>query len=199
MPRLVLLTGLQGIGKTTVATSLKPPFYERIHFGGLLRDIVEHRIGSALTHEAFRSRFFETVDGSVVHEAVVKARQRVAASDARVCVLDSHAVSQTPLGLKATPDNAERLQLLTFSAIVHLSAAECADRVIANATTHGRQPMTALQVLTAEHLQLSVDVLYASVHDCPVLVVPASGTVDETVERVDQALRSLFPFEVRGA
>lgn len=197
MPRLILLTGLPGIGKTTVATSLPTPYFERLHFGGLLREVIDLRRGSALTHVEFREQFHRLVDAPVVHDAILRARECVSRSTAQVCILDSHAVSQTPEGLRATPDDLTRVKLLRFDGIVHLAAADCLQRVVENSRKAGRQPISEAEASIAEQMQLAVSVFYASAHDSPLLVVQATGEVLQTVQRIDLAIRTLLGRDTR--
>jgi len=191
MAKLVLLTGLPGVGKTTVATSLEKPFYERLHFGGLLREAVERQRGLALAHSVFRENHHRFVTPAIVRDATLRVRELVDRSTARVCVLDSHAVTPTPVGIRTTPDNMERIQALGFDGIVHLSSDGCIERVVENSDLNGRQRIHPAEAAVAETLQLSVCTLYASAHDCPLIVVPALGTTASTIGAVDAAVRSM--------
>lgn len=191
MAKLLLLTGLPGVGKTTTAAALPAPYYERVHFGGLLRQVVEKNLGAVLPHEVFRERFYRLVDAAVVRDAVLLARDLVSQSTATVCVLDSHAVTQTPSGLRATPDDPKRIQLLRFDGIIHLSSSTCVERVVENSCQGGRLRMSADDVVVAEQVQLAVCVTYASAHDCPLVVVSANGDSLTVLRRVDLAARSI--------
>jgi adenylate kinase len=195
MAKLVLLTGLPGVGKTTVATSLRKPFYERLHFGGLLRQAVERQTGASLSHSAFREEHHRLVTAAIVRDATLRARELANGSPAGVCVLDSHAVTPTPVGIRAIPDNLELIQSLRFDGIVHLSAEECFDRVVRNSNLDGRQRISMTEAAVAETLQLSVSTLYASAHGCPLMVVPAGGDMDDTIKAVDAAVQAIVTTE----
>ena len=190
MAHLVLLTGLPGIGKTTIATALPRPFYQRIHFGALLRSVVERRTSKPLTHTQFRHDFSRLIDAGVLHGASVLARHEADLSSSEVCVLDSHAVTPTAVGLRVTPDDSKRRRLLRFKAIVHLGLAGCLRRVLANCGSEGRHALSEADAQVAEYLQLSTGVVYAASYDCPLLVVKADGNIEQTVRRVDAAIRS---------
>ena len=191
MAKLFLLTGLPGVGKTTVATSLRNPFYERIHFGALLREAVERKTGFPLTHSAFREDHHRLVTSAIVRDATLRVRELASRSTVRVCVLDSHAVTPTPVGIRAIPDNMELIRCLKFDGIVHLSSEECLDRVVQNSNAEGRQRMSITEAAVAETLQLSVSTLYASAHGCPLMVVPAVGDMEKTIKAVDAAVQSI--------
>jgi adenylate kinase len=191
MAKLVLLTGLPGVGKTTIATSLPKPFYERIHFGGLLREAVEKQTGSSLTHSDFREDHHRLVTRTIVQDATLRVRELVSRSTAQVCVLDSHAVTPTPVGIRAIPDNMERIRALHFNGIIHLSSDGCIQRVVENSNRNGRQRMSMTDAVIAETLQLSICALYGSAHDCPLIVIPAGGTMESTVGAVDAAVHSI--------
>jgi len=198
MAHLVLLSGLPGIGKTTIATALQSPYYERIHFGGLLRTLLERRHREPLPHSQFRQRFSDLIDSYVLTEASILARERANNSLAQVCILDSHAVTPTSVGLRVTPDNNARMQALRLDAIVHLRLAGSLSRVLANCGTDGRHALTEVDATLAEHIQLSTVVLYASYYDCPLLVVPAEGSIVDNVRDVDAAVRSAIGWQRHG-
>jgi adenylate kinase len=191
MAKLVLLTGLPGVGKTTVATSLPKPSYERVHFGGLLREAVERQTGSPLTHSAFREDHHRLVTSSIVRDATLHVRELVSRSTAQVCVLDSHAVTPTPVGIRAIPDNMELIRCLSFDGIIHLSSEECLQRIVQNSNLDGRQQISIAEAAVAETVQLSVSTLYASAHGCPLIVVRAEGNTGNTVKAVDAAVQAI--------
>lgn len=192
MAKLLLLTGLPGVGKTTVATSLPGPFYERVHFGGLLREAVERQAGMTISHSAFREDHHRLVTPGIVRDATVRVRELAGRSTAQVCVLDSHAVTPTPVGIRAIPDNMELIQCLSFDGIIHLSSDECLDRIVHNSNLDGRQRMSRAEATVAETVQLSVSTLYASAHGCPLIVVRAGGDMDTTIKAVDAAIQSIL-------
>lgn len=190
MPHLVLITGLPGVGKTTVATELSKVSYQRVHFGGLLRAAVERRVGRVITHEEFRRDFPTLVSAEDIEAATVLAREAVDKSTSSTCVLDSHAVTPTRGGLRVTPDDSNHMRLLKVDLVVHLGLTGCVERVVRNSRADGRHPVTEQEALLAESLQLSTCVVYASGYHCPLIVVQAGGALSETVQRVDNAIRT---------
>ncbi len=190
MAVLVLLTGLPGIGKTTVATGLPQPFYERIHFGGILRQIVEQRLGYRVSHEWFRRNYQSHVDACTIELATAAAADQVSKSRATVAVLDSHAVTPTVAGLRVTPDSQQRLNALRLKLIVHLRATTCRERVVENSRVEGRLALSDADVAEADYVQVATDVLYASACDCALTLVSAAGSAVDTVARVDAAVQA---------
>jgi hypothetical protein len=112
-------------------------------------------------------------------------------TDHRLRYACSHAVTPTPVGIRAIPDNLERIKVLRFDGIIHLSSDGCIERIVENSNSDGRQPMNMIEAGVAETLQLSVSALYASAHDCPLIVVPAGGMMASTIEAVDAAVDSI--------
>jgi len=187
--RVVLLTGLPGIGKTTVATALSEGDYERVHFGGLIRTVLEREARRSLSHDEFRRDFTRLVDEHTIRLATVLARKQVDSSTSSVCILDSHAVVPTEVGIRVTPDDSELMGLIRADVIVHLGLLGCVDRVVRNSHACGRNPLGEQEALLAESLQLNTCVLYASSCHAPLFVVKANGSVRETIHHVTSAIR----------
>src|SRR4051794_28521856 len=115
MADLLLLTGLPGIGKTTVVERLvarEVRTFTRVHFGALLRESVERRLSRVMTHCEFRARFAETLTYADIEAATAGAREQADRAEAAICLLDSHAVTPPDVGIRVTPDTAERLAVL---------------------------------------------------------------------------------------
>jgi adenylate kinase len=193
MASLYLISGLPGIGKTSVVSQLcnrYPDTYERLHFGALLREVVEQHSSATMAHAEFRARFRELVTREVIESATLSTRRQVDNSPAPVCLLDSHAVSPTIAGIRCTPDSPERLRLLGLAGIVHLALAGALERVLANGEIDGRVMMSEAEAEVAEQAQLATIVIYAAMSDCPAVIVDSSGPVEGVAERVDGAIRA---------
>jgi hypothetical protein len=103
-------------------------------------------------------------------------------------LIDSHAVTPAPQGLRATPDTAARVTAFGYSVIVHLAATGSEQRILQESAREDRTTMTASEVASAETMQLSIVAGYAGLCDCPLYVVSAGGGVEEVAERVGLAI-----------
>ena len=187
MSAAVYVSGLPGIGKTTAVkylASARPSEYVRHSFGEALREVVD----PDAPHEAFRGGASLSVDRAVIAQATVKLADRIRREATRVVLIDSHAVSPAPEGLRATPDAAARVAAFDYSVIVHLSLADAEERVLRNSEHEGRKAMSAQELATAETIQLSIVAHYASLCDCPLYVVSASGEAEAVADRLSRAI-----------
>lgn len=187
MTAAVYISGLPGVGKTTAVKYLattRPDEYIRLSFGDALRELTD----PDSTDETFRGSAARSVDRDVVEMATANLAQRIRKEPARVVLIDSHAVTPGPEGLRTTPDTAERVAAFSYSVIVHLAAADVEERILRNSGSQGRTAMTASEVAVAETLQLSIVARYASLCDCPLYVVAATGGVAEVADRLARAI-----------
>jgi adenylate kinase len=183
----VYVSGLPGIGKTTAVKHLaetRPDKYVRLSFGEALREVANPQA----TVESFRGTATRNVDRVVIKKATANLAQRIRDEANRVVLIDSHAVTPAPEGLRTTPDTAERVGAFSYGVIVHLSAAAAEERILRNSGSDGRTAMTASEIAAAETLQLSIVALYASLCDCPLYVVSAIGDVTDVAERLARAI-----------
>lgn len=121
MSAAVYVSGLPGIGKTTAVKHLaktRPDEYVRLSFGETLREV----IAPEATVESFRRMASIRVDRDAMKRATAVLVRQIQDEDTRVVLIDSHAVAPTPLGLRATPDTAERVVAFGYNLIAHLSA-----------------------------------------------------------------------------
>jgi adenylate kinase len=183
----VYVSGLPGIGKTAAVKHLaetRPEEYVRLSFGEALREVTD----PDATVESFRGRATRSVDRAVIEKATVSLVQRIRDEANRVALIDSHAVTPAPEGLRTTPDTAQRVALFGYSVIVHLSVADVEERILRNSRSAGRTAMTATDIAAAETMQLSIVARYASLCDCPLYVVSAAGDVVNVADRLARAI-----------
>ncbi len=155
-------------------------------FGETLREAVN----PIATLDAFRRDASVSVDRAVIENVTARLAERIRDEPTRAVLIDSHAVSPTLEGLRATPDTPTRLAAFRYSVIVHLSVTGAEERVVRNSEREGRTTLPAEQVATAEMIQVSVVSGYASLCDCPLYVVSADGAVPEVAERIHAAVRA---------
>ncbi len=195
MAELLLLSGLPGVGKTTTAKLLQEwgrGEVARIHFGALLREAVAARLEVELSHEAFREAFAELLCEGDFIAASAAARAAADGAEAKVCVLDSHAVAPVDSGLLATPDGPRRTALLGVTGLVHIAAAGAVERIVENGGREGRRPWSAAEVDAAEGMQVAVMVAYGMAYECPLVVVDSGGRAEDVAARVESAMKSIF-------
>jgi adenylate kinase len=182
----VYVSGLPGIGKTSAVRHLakiRPDEFVRMSFGEALRDVMT----PDATVASFRRKASAGVDRAAIERATAMLAQRIQKSE-QVVLIDSHAVTPTPEGLRATPDTPERVAAFGYSLITHLSVASVEERVLRNSGTEGRTQMSMPDLAAAETVQLSIVARYASLCDCPLYIVSALGEVDEVADRLARAI-----------
>jgi len=145
-----------------------------------------------MSHNAFRANFTQLLTRSDFEAATSVARMNADQASARICLLDSHAVTPTEDGLRATPDNANRLKTLRMSGLIHISSAEVTHRIVTNSQTQGRHSMTDMEAQIAEIMQVSVMVGYSAGYDCPLLLISGDGDVESVAGRLAGAARSIL-------
>ncbi|MFL5914870.1 MAG: AAA family ATPase [Gaiellaceae bacterium] len=187
MSAAVYVSGLPGIGKTTAVKNLveaRPDEYVRLSFGETLREV----IASDESLEAFRGNATRTVSRAAIENATTMLAHRIRDEPTRVVLIDSHAVTPATEGLRATPDTAERLAAFGYEVIAHLSAAGAEERILRHGGSEGRTAIAASEIAPAETVQLSIVARYASLCDCPLYVLSASGTAEEVADRLGRAV-----------
>jgi adenylate kinase len=183
----VYVSGLPGIGKTTAVMHLaetRPDKYVRLSFGEALRGVTD----PDATAESFRGCATRRVDRAVIMMATANLARRIRDEVNRVVLIDSHAVTPAPEGLRTTPDTADRVAEFGYRVIVHLSAADVEERILRNSDSEGRTAMTASEIAAAETMQLSIVARYASLSDCPLYVVSAIGDGADVADRLARAI-----------
>jgi adenylate kinase len=188
---VVYVSGLPGVGKTTVVkhlVGLAPHRYVRLSFGEALRGVA----APDLSVEAFREAAPTLLNRAAIEAATVAAGEQIAIEYAagRAVLIDSHAVTPTPEGLKATPDTDTRAAAFAYTVIVHLAVAGAHARVLQSVAHEGRTPFDPAEVQAAETIQLAVVTRYASICDCPLYVVGSSGAAHVVAARVEAAIEA---------
>jgi adenylate kinase len=198
MSAAVYVSGLPGVGKTTAVTHLieaRPDEYVRLSFGEALREIID----PDGTVDSFRGGATSSVSRAAIEKATAKLAQRIQDETARVVLIDSHAVTPAPEGLRATPDTSKRVAAFGYNAIAHLSAVGVEERILRNSGTEGRTVMTMPEIAIAETIQLSIVARYASLCDCPLYVVSAAGEGEEVADRLARAITAGLDWASVGA
>jgi adenylate kinase len=187
MSAAVYVSGLPGVGKTAAAKLLaetRPNEYVRLSFGEALQEVTD----PDATLESFRSGSSISVDRAAIEKATTNLGRRIQGEATRVVLIDSHAVTPAPEGLRATPDTAKRLAAFGYSVIAHLSSVAAEERILRNSEAEGRTVMTMQEIATAETIQLSIVARYASLCDCPLYVISAAGEIEEVADRLARAI-----------
>lgn len=191
--RCLLLTGVSGVGKSTIGLAIaqaRPTLLYR-SFGDVVREIVGP---GADQGDDIRTRLDELVTPAVIIAAKLACHQEILSLGAdQVMLLDSHTVTGTPYGVRATPDSSARLEDFGLFAIIHLvgEVDTIRSRRLAD-LANPRLRHQADSIVLEQNVLIATSIAYAQALQIPVYFVETNedvgAVVDKALTAVDAAL-----------
>lgn len=189
--KVCLMTGVPGVGKTSVCAGLTNKFpkrYRHLPFGRLIRQVLSEA-GEEISEKALRQDVTAFVTPAVLAAATDELiRQTHSGASSTWTLIDSHAVSQDWYGYLVTPDGSAYFSRVKYDAIVNLYADEVAVLARSHTASSGRRALTAADVALHAQLQAAVSIQYASYAQCPLYFISADTTLEDVVSSVDRIL-----------
>jgi adenylate kinase len=191
---VVFITGAAGTGKTTLAGRLASlGSFHQISIGSLVLDEAR-RLHPDLTLSNLRARPDKYAPMEVVHTAAHKLVGAVdSASTVRPVILESHAVTGTPFGLRSTPFSIVTLQQLRLDVIIllELDRAGLESRLQQRDPDCWRKTYAEMDIGRAQELQRIVAASYSMAAACPLYVCSADKPPAELARHVFGLLSQL--------
>lgn len=185
MGKVLLLTGIPGVGKTTLATAAVRRWapVEVVSFAQLLLEALQ-RAGKERDHESLRRDQDRTSSEIVAEVRSALVRKVVELRTHTNVLIDAHAVTKKAHWIQVTPASAGDLSSLGLDGIIvtHGDHAEISNRTATG--QGGRVPVGLGEVAVLERFQDAVAVYYAAQSACSVYAVDVSGDEETSLKRL---------------
>jgi adenylate kinase len=180
---LIYLTGAPATGKSTVAEYLRTTHGARaFSYGQALRDHAQLR---GISHEALRDQSSNIVTAELIEELDARLPTHLAGwrEDGPV-VIDSHAVTTEPWGLRALPYSTDALTAIGITNIICLIADGGTLLGRIRATPDGRRADDLWKLEELNNAQLALAAAYAHTLGIGLSAVDARAPRDDVCRRV---------------
>lgn len=181
--QVIYLTGAPGVGKSTTAETIGSACGARVlSYGAILTKRAE-----VATQEELRERSAEVIASKDVRDLDDEMSTLVAAS-ASACVIDSHALTVEPWGLRAIPFSPLSLARVGITAVacLYLDEEILRNRVIGD--PRGRRILTVSELRMLQQLQASLALTYAHTLGVPFYLLDAAEQTDTHQANAHQVL-----------
>lgn len=188
---IALITGPPGVGKTSVTECLAASgTCTVVHFGELLRMALVDQGHSNATHGDLRREPNRLVNQAVIRRATSRLVELAAPfkESATWLVLESHAASPTPFGLRVTPDGPKYFEQIQYDVVIHLTATPALILQRYWQEPDGRIARLPEEVAEVDRAQQMVSVMYAALSECAVYFVDASDSLESVASSVNAIL-----------
>ncbi|MFN8053513.1 MAG: ATP-binding protein [Acidimicrobiales bacterium] len=182
----IYLTGVPGVGKTSIAAEIEERTHdvEVLRYSDLLMTYMADH-GDAISHRDLRQASGARITPEIVSAVDLILVERIDAARHRgSALIDSHAVTAEPYGLRVTPYGTNELVRLGLTGIVCLVADLGVIEERRAAQDVGRVEQSRSDIDRHQRAQEAVAVAYACGLGVPLYLVDASGNIEDVVQQL---------------